>query len=184
MSANGRKISNRRWLLVLGCLALANLVLGVFATLYAVDPAQARKQSAPESLSSTVQHLATPIRLIHEGGTLGPPCDEIVRPYDSNNLGETRLLATGATSGGATWLFCEGEAGSGVGAISARSTGQGIWITQQLPVSPRLHAGDEVQIAFGSDGRVSLTSDSFVAESHTHIWTSDGGSSWLGIRVP
>ena len=110
-------------------------------------------------------------------------CRDVIRPYGPSGGGwEANVLTTGSDGAGGTWIFCEGEGGSGIGSISARSTDGNRWTTQSLPgIGQRNHAGDEVSVTIGSQGHASLTRDSFVSGIHNHVWTTNGGTSWFGL---
>lgn len=140
-----------------------------------------RRRPTPSPVRD-VRRLDTQGVTVGVTGTDQAVCKAVIEPYGPAAGGwEPTVLAKGPDGFGGTWLFCQGETGSGIGAIAARSSDNSRWTTQNLSMGYRNHAGDDVHVSIGSVGRAALTSDSFVSTGHSHVWTIDGGKSWFGM---
>ena len=143
---------------------------------FAIPPAPAH--AAPRHFARGQRHPGhppDPIGPRRQRGSLTPP----------DGRDHHHRLGTGPWTGSSgekgRWLFCQGDTGGGVGAVAARSTGDGQWTTQSLGLAQTNHAGDVINVDFGSYSAVSLTRDSLVSGGHQHVWTNDSGKTWYSI---
>lgn len=107
-------------------------------------------------------------------------CNMVIAAHDRDHGGWTgEPIAHGPSLASQTvWLFCVGEPAGGVGVVSARSTDGRHFATRELPIGPRNHAGDDIQVSIPDENRAWVTADSLVGEFHRQVWTRDGGATW------
>jgi len=141
--------------------------------------------TAAEAVTA-VTVVRTAIRVVIAFGDEAEVCEAVIRPPEQEGGDDKAIvLGTGPWAGSSgeegRWLFCQGDTGSGVGAVAAHSTGDGQWTTQSLGLAQTKHAGDVINVDFGSYSAVSLTRDSLIFGGHQHVWTIDSGTTWYSI---
>lgn len=169
------------WLLLLAtAVAMTTMIMGALAIWPDLRSTSSREPI--EVPASEIKQLNIPVVAVVATGTPEAVCEALIGPYAPHGAAwGANVLGTGSDGSGGSWLFCDGERGSGIGTVAGRSSDNSQWITQILPIGHRNHAGDELRVDIGSQGRASLTFDSSVSTGHTHIWTLDGGTSWFGL---
>ncbi len=136
--------------------------------------------------TEAVTVVRTTMSVVLAFGDEAEVCKTVIRP-PGEEWGEYKaiVLGTGPWTGSSgeegRWLFCQGDTGSGVGAVAAHSTGDGQWTTQSLGLAQTKHPGDVINVDFGSYSAVSLTRDSLIFGGHQHVWTTDSGTTWYSI---
>lgn len=163
---------------MLAVIALVSMLVGLFTIWSRIGEAD-RRSPTPAPVRE-VTRLDAPVTVVTASGTDEAVCKAVIEPYGTGEW-DANVLAKGPDGLGSSWLFCQGETGSGIGAIAARSGDNTRWTTQKLSMGYRNHAGDDVRVNIGSHGRASLTGDSDVNTGHSHVWTIDGGKTWFGL---
>jgi hypothetical protein len=135
----------RRGAVLLAGLVLAGVIVGTLAVSSSGGETDHAKP-APERVRD-IRRLDTPMIVVAASGTDEAVCRALINSFATDGGGwNPNVLAGGADGLGGTWLFCEGETSSGIGAIAARSPDGIGWTARQLGISQRNHAGDEVQV--------------------------------------
>lgn len=143
-------------------------------------PAKDVAVTAPTSaVVSSEKFDGVPRHIVIARGDDMAVCNAVIEPYfQSQSNWKASVLRVAPARDGASWLFCEGEPSSGIGVISARSSDRQRWITQQLPIPERYHAGDQTEITISDDNHASVKYETLVGERRVDLWTADGGATW------
>lgn len=114
-------------------------------------------------------------------------CRQAVNATPSGRGWTSRVVKTAATREILTgrpvrWVFCTGDAASGIGTIALRTAGRA-WRIASIGIGPQYHAGDVLAVDVIDGTRASVTFVSLLSTREDFAITDDGGRTWSVVNV-